>query len=124
VLQDFLVANELPMMEPLELSMETYRLVMFLRERRGHRPDSRCLGCARIGRLGHRVIRAFERRGELAACRVMTDIEHRYGEKVALKVWAKLVDMHDDQKHPYFQDNFDGDGHEWGPRLRLVGREG
>jgi hypothetical protein len=124
VLKDFLMESELPEMELLELSMETYRLVTFLRERRGHKPESRCRECARIGRLALCLVRAFDRRGELAACRLMTDIVRRYGSGVAHTVWAKVVDMHGDQKHPYFRDNFEGDGREWKPRLRLVGHKG
>jgi hypothetical protein len=124
VLADFLREKGLPEMDRFELRMETYKLVIFFRERRGHKIRSRCLGCTRIGRLAGRVVRAFQRGGELAACRLMTDIEHRYDSGVAFKVWAKAVDMHDDQEHPYFQDNFEGDGREWRPRLRLVGREG
>jgi hypothetical protein len=124
VLEDFLVESELPEMDPLALAMERYKLVMFLRERRGYRPQSRCLGCTRSGRLARRVVRAFEHGGELAACRLMTDIEHRYDSGAASEVWAKVVDMHADQEHPYFQDDFEGHGREWKPRLRLVGREG
>jgi hypothetical protein len=124
VLADFLREKGLPEMDPFELRMETYKLVKFLRERRGNKPESGCLGCTRSERLAGRVVRAFQRGGELAAYRLMTDIEHRYGRGVAFEVWAKVVDMHDDQKHPYFQDNFEGDGRERRPRLRLVGREG
>jgi hypothetical protein len=53
----------------------------------------------------------------------MMEIKRRRGGDVAEEVWAKVVDMHTDQGHPYFQDSVEGDGREWRPRLRLVGRE-
>jgi hypothetical protein len=121
VLADFLREKGLPEMDPFELRMETYKLVMFLRERRGHKPQSRCLGCIRSERLARYVVRAFQRGGELAACRLMMDIEHRRGGDVAFEVWIKIVYMHADQEHPYFQYSGKDDGREWRPRLRLVG---
>jgi hypothetical protein len=94
---------------------------MFLRERRGHEPQSRCPRCTRNERLAHCVVRAFKRGGELAACCLMMEIERRRGGDVAEEVWASIVEMQGDQEHPYFQYNGNEDGREWRPRLRLVG---
>jgi hypothetical protein len=121
VLEDFLRQNGLPEMEPDELEIQTCDLVKFLRERRGHEPQSRCLMCTRIERLARHVVRAFERGGELAACRLMTDIEHRRGGNVAFEVWMKTVYMHAGQEHAYFQYTGKDDGRQWVPRLRLAG---
>jgi hypothetical protein len=121
VLKDFLREKGPPEMDPLELRVEAYKLVKFIRQRRGSKPQTRCLGCTRSDRLAGRVVRAFQRGGELAACRLMTDIEHRRGDYEAFEVWARIVDMHADQEHPYFQYSGNDDGREWRPRLRLVG---
>jgi hypothetical protein len=120
LLKDFLREKGLPEVEPFELRLQTCRLLVFLRERRGHEPQSRCLTCIRSGRLARGVVRAFQRGGELAACRLMMDIEHRRGGEMAFEVWAKIVYMHANQAHLYFQYSGKDDGGEWRPRLRLV----
>jgi hypothetical protein len=121
VLEEFFREKGLPELDRLELGIKTYGLLMFLRERRGHEPQSRCPRCTRNERLAHCVVRAFQRGGELAASRLMIEIEHRQGGYEAFEVWGEIVDMQADQEHPYFQYNGRDDGREWKPRLRLVG---
>jgi hypothetical protein len=121
VIEEFFRGRGLSEMEPFELRDKKFTLLMFLRERRAHESESRCLMCTRSGRLARCVVRAFQRGGEHAACRLMMDIEHRRGRDVASEVWANVVDRQGDQGHSYFQYSGNDDGREWRPRLRLVG---
>jgi hypothetical protein len=119
VLEEFF--REKGVSEPFELKDKMFTLLMFLRERRAHEPQSRCLMCTRSGRLARCVFRAFQGGGELAASRLMMEIEHRRGRHVASEVWANIVEMQGDQEHSYFQYSGNEDGRAWRPRLRLVG---
>jgi hypothetical protein len=119
VLKKFLGERDLPEMDCEELGLEAYKVAVFLRERRSHVPLSRCRECCKETRLAHRVVRAFERGGELAACRLMTEIGHRYGYRAASKVWSALMHMHAEEQHPYFQYH-EGGGSQWRPRLHLA----